>query len=512
MDGPQRQDPVTRISMKILLINANRLRDPLPVIPIGVCAVASALEAAGHQVEVLDLCFSLTPARSVRRTVTRFRPDIVGITIRNIDTGTGYRPRFLIDRIRRQVIDPCKSVFNGPIVIGGAAAGINGSELLAYFDLPYAIQGDGETAMIEFAARHGARQSLHGTPGLVIRNPDGSIETNPPAFVDDLDRLPNPAPHRHISLLPYRLYSSPLQIQTKRGCALTCSYCTYNRLEGSTYRLRDPEAVAEEVEQGVRATGIRDVEIVDSTFNLPLDHAKAVLRALAARNLGIRVSAMGMNPKYVDAELVDLMRRSGFVEACLGIEAGCDPMLRSLGKNFTVDDIRQARQTLRGAGIPVMWFLLIGAPGETRETIAETFRTVDRVAGAFDLVNIGIGIRVYKGAPIADLWLEEHAGVQENFLKPLAYAPQGLGINEIMDLVVTAAGTRPRYFMYGAGAHIPLPVRLIVRALFPRQPIWRIYILTRTLAKGTGLLHAFALLNYLMRKAMRRQASVDADR
>ncbi len=496
--------------MKILLINANRLRDPLPVIPIGVCAVASALEAAGHQVEVLDLCFSLAPARAVRRAISRFRPDIVGITIRNIDTGTGYRPQFLIERIRNEVIEPCKSVFEGPIVIGGAAAGINGSELLAYFDLPYAVQGDGEAAMIEFAARHGARKSLRGVPGLVIRNPDGSIETNPPVFVDDLDRLPAPDPHRHLKLLPYRIYSSPLQIQTKRGCALTCSYCTYNRLEGSAYRLRDPELVADEVERGVRASGIRDVEIVDSTFNLPLDHAKAVLRALAARNLGLRVSAMGMNPKYVDAELVDLMRRSGFVEACLGVEAGTDRMLRSLGKNFTVGDIHQARQALRGAGIPVMWFLLLGAPGETRETIAETFRTIDRVAGPFDLVNIGVGIRVYKDAPIAGLWLREHPGVREDFLRPLSYAPEGLGINEIMDLAANATGTRPRYFMYGAGAHIPLPVRLVVRALFPRQPIWRIYILSRTLAKCTGLLHAYALLTYLARAATRLRSPAAA--
>ena len=66
------------------------------------------------------------------------------------------------------------------------------------------------------------------------------------------------------------------------------------------------------------------------------------------------------------------------------------------------------------------------------------------------------------------------------------------------------------YFMYGAGAHIPLPVRLLVRALFPRQPIWRFYILSRFLAKYTGLLHGFALLSYLARAARRRRAPAAA--
>jgi hypothetical protein len=494
--------------MKILLISANRLRDPLPVIPFGVCAVASALEGAGHQVEVLDLCFSPRPAQAVRRAIARLQPSIVGVTIRNIDTGSGYEPGFLVDRVRDQVIEPLKQAFSGPIVLGGAAAGINGPELLAYLGLTYAIQGDGEAAMVEFAARHGARRPLNGVPGLVIRSPDGAIERNPPAFPDDLDALPPAEPHRHISLAPYRLYSSPLQVQTKRGCAMACSYCTYNRLEGSTYRLRKPEAVADEIERGMRATGIRDVEIVDSMFNFPLDHAKAVLRAVIARNLRPRLSTMGMNPRYVDAELVDLMRRSGFVEACLGIEAGSDAMLRALGKNFTVADIQEARRKLRGSGIPVMWFLLLGAPGETRETIAETFRTVDRVAGPLDLVNIGVGIRVYQGAPIAGLWLEEHPGAREDFLRPLAYVPQALGIDEIMALAAAATDVRPRYFLFGPGAHIPLPVRLLVRALLPRQPIWRVYIVSRMALKLTGVLDLFGLARRLARRAVRRPAAV----
>jgi radical SAM superfamily enzyme YgiQ (UPF0313 family) len=489
--------------MKILLVNANRLRDPLPVMPIGLCAVASALEAAGHRVEVLDLCFSPLPARAVRRALARSAPDLVGIAIRNIDTGTGYRPDFLVDRIKRDIVDPCKSAFSGPIVLGGAAAGINGPELLAYLGLTYAVQGDGEVAMTEIAARVAAGLPLEGVPGLVVRNPDGTVHATPPAFLDDLDGFPTADPHRHLNVLPYRVYNSPLQIQTKRGCALTCSYCTYNRLEGRAYRLRDPEAIADEIERGVRATGIRDVEFVDSTFNVPLDHAKAVLRALAARRLRLRLSTMGMNPRSVDAELVDLMRRTGFVEVCLGIEAGCDPMLRALGKNFTVDDIRRARAVFRGTGIPVMWFLLLGAPGETAETVAETFRTVDEVAGPLDLVNIGVGIRIYKDAPIAAQWQAEHPGAAEDFLRPLSYSPPGIALAEIKELAASATRTRARYFMYDEGANIPLPVRLLVRTLFPRQPIWRTYVLHRILLKCTGILDLYALLHAAARGALR---------
>ena len=45
-------------SMRVLLINSNRKGDMLAAAPIGLCYVASAVEAAGHSVNVLDLCFS----------------------------------------------------------------------------------------------------------------------------------------------------------------------------------------------------------------------------------------------------------------------------------------------------------------------------------------------------------------------------------------------------------------------------------------------------------------------
>ncbi len=79
-----------------------------------------------------------------------------------------------------------------------------------------------------------------------------------------------------------------------------------------------------------------------------------------------------------------------------------------------------------------------------------------------------------------------------------------------MALAAAATATRPRYFMYGAGARIPLPVRLIVRALLPRQPIWRVYVLSRVLVKGTGLLHLHALLQRLARTAARRRVPAPA--
>ncbi len=265
--------------MRILLINSNRFKNPEPVIPLGLCYIASSIENAGHTIKVLDLCFSTAVEKEIKNTITSFNPDIIGISVRNIDTTTVINPIFFIDIVKKEVIDTCKKYFKGTIVLGGCSIGISGLEILEYFDLEYAIHGDGEKTMIEFISRIEKKQSLNKLDGLIIRRKDYK-EVNPPSYADNLDNLPFPKAYKYIDLSKYRLYKVPIQIQTKRGCELNCIYCTYNRIEGKKYRLRDPLKIIEEIEDIIKNTGIREIEFVDSTFNLPLLHAKSILKLI----------------------------------------------------------------------------------------------------------------------------------------------------------------------------------------------------------------------------------------
>jgi hypothetical protein len=70
---------------RVLLVSTNRERQPYPVVPNGLACVASALDAAGHRVRFLDLCFASDPVASARRAAVEFKPDIIGVSVRNID-------------------------------------------------------------------------------------------------------------------------------------------------------------------------------------------------------------------------------------------------------------------------------------------------------------------------------------------------------------------------------------------------------------------------------------------
>ena len=478
--------------MRVLLINSNRFKQPWPVIPFGLCCVASSLEEAGHTVEMLDLCFSYHPAKEIAGAVKEFEPEVVGVSIRNIDNSAGYNTQFLLEDVRQDVIAPLKQVFDGPIVIGGPSVGISAREILEYLDLEYAIRGDGEAAMIEFLRRLERSESLARMGSLVQRQNTTILQDNPPMKVHDLDKLPMARVYRYVDVHRYRKYGSPLQIQTKRGCALSCTYCTYNQIEGRHWRLRDPELVADEIEDMVKHTGIRHVEFTDSTFNIPLDHCKAVLRAIITKKMNLKMRTMGLNPGAVDEDLVELLKQAGFCDVDLGAESGCDRTLAGLGKNFCKSQVLRAGELLRAKGIPVTWYLLVGGPGETTQTLAETFATMDQAAGMWDLVNIGVGVRVYNGSPIAKALRDQHPSVtQDNFLSPVAYEPEALSLDKVKALTKQAALMRTNYFMYDEDETIPVAVLALgswlMQTFAPRQPIWRLFIVLRYLQKALGI-------------------------
>ena len=478
--------------MRVLLINANRFKQPWPVMPFGLGCVAAAVERAGHAVKLLDLCFSQNPGGDIAVAVAEFEPEAMGVSVRNIDNSAGYGTQFLLEDVRRDVIEPCRQSFAGPIVIGGPSVGINGAEMLGYFGLSLAIRGDGEAAMVELLRRLEGNLPLDGMPGLVRRVAGRLTDDNEPMRVANLDELPLDRVYDHLDTAAYARYGSALQVQTKRGCALNCSYCTYNEIEGRRWRLRDPQRVADDIERLVKKTGIRLVEFTDSTFNYPIEHCKAVLRAVAAKGLNLHLRTMGLNPGAVDEELAELMHAAGFREADLGAESLCETTLRGLNKNYRVADVRKAARLLSEKKIAIMWYLLLGGPGETETTVRETLDAVNAAARPWDLVSIGIGLRVYRGSPIAKRMAdEEPERAADGFLRPVAFEPEGIPLDRLKTMVKTEALRRSNYFMFDEDETTPLFVMRagtwLVKTFAPGQPTWRFFILMRKVQALIGM-------------------------
>ncbi|MGE5383351.1 MAG: B12-binding domain-containing radical SAM protein [Omnitrophica WOR_2 bacterium] len=478
---------------KVLLINSNRFKHPWPVIPFGLCYIATFLEEQGsHNVSFLDLCFSTDCNKDIQKAIRDFGPDVIGISIRNIDDTGGYDTQFLLEDVKNDVINYVKKEFSGPIVIGGPSVGISGREMLDYFDLESAIRGDGEAAMLEFVNRVENHQPLDGLKGLIIRRDQTIIQDNAPFRLQELNSIPFPKPLRYLDIDRYHRFGSPIQIQTKRGCALSCSYCTYNNIEGKQYRLINPKRVAEEIEILVKETGINHVELADSIFNIPLNHAKEVLREVIGKHLNLKLHTMGLSPAAIDEELLDLMKQAGFNEVDIGAESACDEVLESLAKNFKRTDVISTANLLKKKKIPATWFIMLGAPVETRETVLETLNTMGRLASKWDLVFISTGVRVYNGSPLAEVIRKQDIRcTSDNFLHPVKIEPKGIALADIHTIAKHYSFKYPNFYFYEKEHIVPgwilMLGNLVLKALHSRQPVWRLLVLLKRIEWFLGI-------------------------
>jgi hypothetical protein len=192
---------------------------------------------------------------------------------------------------------------------------------------------------------------------------------------------------------------STAPLQTKLGCQFQCSYCTYRKIEGNTYRFSDPAQVALSAVR-LASSGLRDIEFVDSVFNAPYDHTMAVCEALARAKPNARFQSLELNPLYFDDALLAAMKQAGFVGIGLTVESASDEVLHGLRKGFTSRHVHAAAEIVRRHDLPCVWIFLLGGPGETQETVHETLRFAGTAIRPHDAVFFNIGIRVYPGTEL----------------------------------------------------------------------------------------------------------------
>ncbi len=406
-------------------------------IPLGLGLVAAATRNAGHEVAFLDLLNEREPDLAVHRAVEAERPEVIGISVRNIDDQVREKPRFLLEQVK-PVVEACRSRTRSPIVLGGAGYSIYPDAALAYLGADLGVRGDGEAVFPALLERLEHDGDPAGLPGVHVA---GRPSEDGPLFREDLDAYP--LWDRALSLAADP--TSPdlwIPVQSRRGCPNDCSYCSTAGIQGRTIRRRSPREVAEVVALLAEA-GYPRFYFVDNSFNIPEGHALEVCRWMKALAPGAAWRCI-LYPHLVGEPLVRAMAEAGCVEVSLGFESGCGAVLREMNKRFTPSDVRGASDLLAAHGIRRIGFLLLGGPGETRETVEESLE----FAGSLDLdlLKVTVGIRIYPGTPLAQRAVEDRMiAPGDDLLRPTFYLAPGLEpwIQERVAQFEASRGTTP---------------------------------------------------------------------
>jgi radical SAM superfamily enzyme YgiQ (UPF0313 family) len=410
-----------------------------PIAPLALDYLTESLTAHGHEVEILDLCFSEDWRREVNSWFKHDQSDIVGVTIRNTDD-CYFASRDWFIPYYVEVISEIRSQSEAPIVIGGAGFSTAPTAILKATNADYGIIGDGEIALSLLALRLEHGEDPFDIPGLVYRK-GNTIRINPP-FWPDMASMPCNT-RQWLDNSRYFAEGGQIGIETKRGCPGHCIYCADPLGKGTTCRLRLPSEVAKEIKALVEQ-GIDYYHLCDSEFNIPLKHAEAVCREIIDLRLGDKIRWYTYaSPVPFNDELAILMKKAGCQGINFGADSGDDAVLKSLGRDFTSEDLRYTADICHRHGITFMYDLLIGGPGETFESVERTINLMKEIQP--HRVGMSIGIRIYNGTPLSQLVQHErlkkqtsalHGQVDGNdeYIMPVYYLSPEVGI-DVVDFI-----------------------------------------------------------------------------
>ena len=399
------------MASKILLISVNRCAAPDPVFPLGLAHLNAALRQAGHETRWIDCNVN---EAALAETLASLQPDFVGISLRNIDDVLIRQRETYYDGLA-PLRDTIRQRVNCPIILGGSGFSIFPEKLLELSKADFGICGEGDTSLVSLIAALENGDETSAIPGLVFRR-NGSVVVNPAASRTpklELSEADRPAPIVEFYLRTGRM----LNLQTQRGCAFKCCYCTYPLLEGRQHRRRPAEVVAEEFAQ-LQRLGARHAFIVDSVFNSSPGHVAEICEAMLRRNLKISWSCF-LRPQGLTLELMKLMARAGLSNIEFGSDSLCDEVLDAYQKGFSFDDVLKSSELAAQEKLDYCHFLICGGPGETHATLQTGFENSRRLRGAVFMAVVGM--RIYPGTHVFERAIAEGRITRDTDLLPPVY-------------------------------------------------------------------------------------------
>ena len=422
--------------MKVLFVSVNTYQVNMPTLPLGLACVAAATQRAGHHVKLIDLTSPESWHAVLEKSVGDFQPDMVGVSVRNIDDQARPATQFLLARVK-QVVDKCRTLTRAPVVTGGAGYSIYPESALAYLGADVGIRGEGEAAFPALLDCIQHERNVADVPGVYLPGRRIAVKNS---FEANLDNLPFPDERLWLAseLAAEDVW---IPVQTRRGCPMDCSYCSTAAIEGRARRAHSPASVVDMIERHVKA-GFNKFYFTDNTFNIPSAYAGELCKGIRASGLNITWMCI-LYPWEMEEALVSDMAQAGCREVSLGFESGNTEMLHRMNKKFDVHAVRRTSLLLNRYGIRQTGFLLLGGPGESRSSVAESLAFADSLP--LDTVKLAAGIRMYPHTQLARLArVERIIEPDDDLLYPRFYLAEGLE-GWLDETVAEWMSTRPHW-------------------------------------------------------------------
>jgi anaerobic magnesium-protoporphyrin IX monomethyl ester cyclase len=358
-----------------------------PFIPLGIGYLGAVLEKNGYAVNVIDCQALHLTLDDVETELRKRQPDMVGLT----STTLTYKSAISIIKVAKDALPKCLTV------IGGSHATFWDEEALNECpQLDLVVRGEGENTILEIAKKVEEGESYLDIVGTTCRKGEKTIVNPDRPFIEDLDSLPFPAFH----LWPiehFKKYGKIIfPVMTSRGCTFWCDFCSAVRMFGRRYRMRSPKKVVDELEFLYKKYGEDQYTFYDDAFTVSQARTKKICNEILKRGLKIKWDCE-TRVDMVSKDLLQKMKDAGCIAVWFGVEAGSERVIEAMGKGISLQQTFNAFKWANDVGLMTVASMILGFPGETRETAMESIKLLEKIKSD----EIGVYIATpYPGTPM----------------------------------------------------------------------------------------------------------------
>ena len=319
--------------MKALLCQSYlgaRSGQPL-VFPLGLSYLAS-LAKEKHEVHCWDPNVALDPMKELATLIRKLNPDVVAVSLRNIDSifsfakRSYYDPFILMIKTIRENAPACK------VVVGGFGFSLFAEEIMKRnSEIDIGLVFEGELSFVELLENLNHPERVKN---LIVRKKDKLFFTGKREWTDP-DLLPFPS-REFFDLKKYKDQQYSMGVNTSRGCGYNCVFCPIKVIMGDSFRLRSPKNVVDEIETLVNDYGVSSLNFADELFNSPLDHARTICKEIIERKIDISWQA-AFAPAFINKPFMKEALKAGCTLFDFSPDGASNNALMFLGKNFTMD-------------------------------------------------------------------------------------------------------------------------------------------------------------------------------
>ncbi len=354
--------------MKTLLLYPVR-QDGFYYPQLGLAYIAGYCRDKGHNICLLDCAKKKWNFTEFQSYLQLNIFDVIGITVFTFTATEVVKTIDIIKQVAPATI----------VVVGGHLISAVPDKTFTFFPkADFGLAGEGELSfnlLLKALENDGVYQTI---PGLIFREKE-QIKKNSPEMEPKLDLLGQPAwdlidPPQYFEV--FSGYKKTVPMVFSRGCPYKCTFCTASMVGGDKFRVRSVAHIIDEIiflqkEFSVDTIAIQ-TEGIGSSGNFMQEFCKEIID----RKVQIEFTIPpGIRLSMVNEELLQLMHRAGFSEMItVGIESGCDRILKLMRKGITTEKIKEKIELLNHCGFKPTGNFIIGFPTETEAEIMQTIR------------------------------------------------------------------------------------------------------------------------------------------